>query len=173
MQCKGRVETQGNARARGAHASGPTLTLKHWQTKEGAPEMANTSGQRCLWEHGNTAELSSDCQLRNKMAMNSLLGHRKMTKKKSCTRPPQHVGTCSVQLALEKEQRKRLRGDSEAQDARRQSFTLLAGFPVCRRRVPPAFTSHKMKVEPSFVVVKFGPWSSTRWSQGRRWWTRA
>ena len=44
------------------------------------------SGQRIwsetrLWDHGKTAERSPDVSCAEKMAMNSLLGHRKMTKK--------------------------------------------------------------------------------------------
>ena len=55
------------------------------------------------------------------MAMNSLLGHRKMTNKKlrkTTTTDKQLVSAAGT----EKEQRRRLKGDSEAQYARRWSF---------------------------------------------------
>ena len=84
--------------------------------------------------------------------MNSLLGHRKMTKKelhKTTTTCWHLLSAAGIGKRATQAAQGRLRSTRRT----RQSFTLLAGFPVCRRRVPPAFTSHKMKVEPSFVVL--------------------
>ena len=67
-----------------------------------------------------------------------------------------HHSNWSVTPAQVNEPRKRLKGDSQAQDAGRSFVdvqqTLLAGFRVCRRRVPPAFTSRELEGEPLLVA---------------------
>ena len=55
-----------------------------------------------------------------------------------------------------KEQRRRLKGASEAQDDRTCVGVSLAFLPrllrVCQRRVSPAFAARKLEVKPQFVV---------------------
>ena len=60
-------------------------------------------------------------QLRIKKAMNSLLGHREMTRKGQDT-PTTTEEQLVCAASTVKKQRRRLKGESEAQDARRWSF---------------------------------------------------
>ena len=123
-QCKSRVAKKGHARAKVARAQ---EAPPHPQARADEGRCAGsgklTWTEASLWKRENMAERSPDVSCaKKKMARNSLLESPKADKKRTCTRPQQHVSNWSVRPAQEKKQRRRLKGDSEAQDARRRSF---------------------------------------------------
>ena len=90
--------------------------------------------------------------------MNSLLGHQKMTKKGA---EHVHIGwygklVCAAGTDKSSAGGSRATQKHKTHDAGRSCFgvqqTLLPGFRVCRRRVPPAFAAGKLEVEPLLVM---------------------
>ena len=135
------------------------LTFKHGQTTQRCAGSGELNWMEAsLQKRAITAERSPDVSCAMKMAMHSLPGHRRMAKKElnKSTATDWAAGLCGTRT---------VKGDSEAQDARRRSFVCWcaantsAGISSQRRRVSPAFSAHKLEVESLL---------STQWSQGRR-----
>ena len=102
-----------------ARTKGPRLTFKHGHTTQkcaGSGELNWTEAR--LQKRAITAERSPDVTCAIKMAMNSLHGHRRMAKKElnKSTITDWATGLCGRHCS------RRLKRDSEAQDARRRSF---------------------------------------------------
>ena len=83
------------------------------------------------------------------------------------------LGYWTVRLPQITEQRKRLKGASEAQDARRQSFMLLCAANTSGgiSSLPETRSSRVYVQETCDAAIargdKFGPWSSIQWLPGR------
>ena len=128
---------------------------------EGAREVVNTSGQRHvsgIVKIRLNVRRTSLAQKKKKKAMNTLLGQRKMTKKRAAQ---DHQNMLATGQCGQHKKKSSARGSGatwkhKANDAGRSFVgvqqTLLRGFRVGRRRVPPAFTSRKLEVEPLLVV---------------------
>ena len=145
-------------RQRGARARDPRFTLKHEKQRTVRGNWLKQLVRHTTLKLEIIAGRTPDVSCAVTMTMNCLLGHPKMTKKKTRTCQPQVKGNWSARLA----QLQSSAGSSwvtqkhKRHDAGRSlvgvQHNLLSGLRVCQRRITPALASRKLEVEPLLVV---------------------